>query len=40
MPPVGEEIVHEPYSSEIVVGNDTVILDVVLMELEGRIVTL
>lgn len=40
IPPVGDDIEHEPYSSVIVVGNDTVILDYVLMELLGRIVTL
>jgi hypothetical protein len=40
IPPVGDEIVHEPYSSKIEVGNDTVIIDVVLMEVVGRIVTL
>jgi hypothetical protein len=40
IPPVGDEIVHEPESSAIEVGNDTVILDVVLMELLGSIVTL
>jgi hypothetical protein len=40
MPPVGDSIVHEPLYSEIDVGKETVILDVVLIELEGQIVTL
>jgi hypothetical protein len=40
IPPVGDDIEHEPSLSLIEVGNDTVILDVVLMELLGRIVTL
>ncbi len=40
MPPVGDSIVHEPEYSVIDVGKETVILDVVLIELEGQIVTL
>ena len=40
IPPVGDDIEHEPLSSVIDIGNDTFILDVVLMELLGRIVTL
>jgi hypothetical protein len=40
MPPVGDSIVHEPAYSVIDVGKETVILDEVLIELEGQIVTL